>query len=118
MGTWRRAWFIPAWSFCIILAGGTAAFACVSHPIAHDVVHTVLCLDASHPVKSGDRNPLFIAEGRQGRSPAKWLSALVYCTTVSTNLPSAFCLPTDEFCRLQHTASPLIPGSSPLILRL
>jgi hypothetical protein len=114
----RQAWFIPTWSLCIILAGGAAAFTCVGHPIAHDVMHSVLCLDASYPVKLSDRDPSVVAEGRQGRSPAKWLSTLVHFTTVGTNVPFAFCLPPHESCRLLNTALPLIPGSSQLVLRL
>jgi hypothetical protein len=69
MRRWCRAWLIPTWSLCIILAGRTAAFACGSHQSAHDLVHSVLCLDASHPVKMSDAS--FVAEECRGRSSAK-----------------------------------------------
>ncbi len=118
MRMWRRAWFIPGWSLCIILAGGAAACACVGHSLADNVMHSVLCLDARYPVKLSDRDPSIVAEGRQGRSPAKWLSPLVHCATVGTNVPFALCLPPRESCRLRNTDLPLIPGSSQLVLRL
>lgn len=67
---WFRYRFSLICSVCIILMGGVAALACVSHPVTHERVHSLLCLDADNPGVQSDNSAKLLTEGRTVRFPS------------------------------------------------
>ncbi len=80
MHRWLRYRFTLICSLCIILVGGVAALACVSHPVTHEGVHSLLCLDADNPGLQSDRSAKLLTEGRKVRFPSK-MPISVVCPT-------------------------------------
>ena len=114
----RRWWLTLIWSLWLIVAGGTAALACMSHPAAHEGPHPLVCLDLSTPVILNDHSPAVFAEGRRLRVPHMFLTSVTHPATISTHLPVVFDLLMHRSRRTQEDVLPSALASFPPVLRL
>ncbi len=114
----RRSWLTLLCSLWLILSGGVAVLACLSHPATHIGAHPLLCIDPSNPVALADSSPMLLADGRKSRSPSKILTVAVHPAALGTCMASMLHVPAYELSWLQEgTPSPL-PASSKPVLRL
>lgn len=58
------------------------ALACASHPVTHEGVHSLLCLDGDNPGLQSDNSAKLLTEGRKARFPSK--------VPISVASPAAF----------------------------
>lgn len=119
MRKWRRSWFTLTWSLWIILGGGGAALACVSHPPTHVGPHPLLCIHASNPAAQGESSSVLLAEGQKVRSPSKFLSPVVHPAALGFPFSLVLALlPAHAFPRALESVSSPAPASPLSVLRL
>lgn len=118
MRQWRRYWLTLTCSLWLIVAGGAAAFACMSHPTAQAGAPPLLCLDLNAPATLNDRGPVLLADGRKLRLPHPFLTPVMHLATISTRLPVVCYRLTYRSRRTQEDFLPSALASFPPVLRL
>jgi hypothetical protein len=114
----RRSWLTLIWSLWLIVAGGAAVLACMSHSDDHEGPHPLLCLDLSTPATLNDHGPALLTEGRKARFPHTFLTSMIHPATISTHLPVVFSVLMHRNHWTQEDVLPSALASFPSVLRL
>lgn len=114
----RRSWLTLLCTLGLMLSGGAAALACLSHPASHMGTHPLVCIDPGNPVVQAESSPVLLADGRKLRSPAKILTVAVHPAALGTCIASMLHVPAYELSWLQEGTPSLLPASFQPVLRL
>jgi hypothetical protein len=115
---WRRSWLTVTWSLWIIVAGGTAALACVGHPAPYDGAHPLLCMDSSNPAVQDERGFRLLAEARKARALSKFPTLMVLPPALGMRSASLLDLPGYDLSWPQKGILSSTPASCQPVLRL
>jgi hypothetical protein len=118
MRRWRRSWLTVTWSLWIIIAGGTAALACMHHPATHDDAHPLLCMDSSNPAVQSNNGSTLLGDDRRLRSPSKILIVVVHPAALGSHSTSILDVPAYELSWPPQGILLSTPASYQPVLRL
>jgi hypothetical protein len=115
---WRRSRLTLICSLWLILGGGAAALACVSHPATDVGGHPLSCMDSGNPVVQGDNGAVLSIESRKLRSPSKIFIAAVHPAALGKHFASILDVPAYGLSWPQENSPLYTPASFQPVLRL